>query len=1151
VRWLSPLHSSVEDQLCKVLRQRDEHTLQWARNMREFQNWRLGKGEESSQILWIRGPPGFGKSTLAGYFVEMIHHLYPDSIVAYFFCLSGAEGLVKVRDIIRSLACQISRADTRARDFLLQLKEEGEVLDNHGVDFLFEKVLLGSMNQTQKDVFLILDGLDEADTAAIGNRSGKTEMEIFLQSLGTTSARLLFISRPDLNVSEILSPHHTTIVQVGMTQNSDDIEKYVDNVVTQSKRLRALFKEANIEPVKYFLDNSNGIFLWVAVALQELQRLKSVSDFENQIQMFARSSGSMDLVYTDIINKLEPNSTKWIAEILRWVVAAEGQLLIVDLRDAVEHAAGEKLLDFDDFIDVDCGSLLQRTPGQAIQLIHVTLRSFLLDSTKCPSDFYIDEKEIHVHMASVCLDYLAKLKNNTYIQIYWVAHLRKATELRTSIALLKPLSQLFGSQGLGKWIERYPTHTNHYQRSPNGCTEIQLEQDPSGLNSLYDSLKSMSKWAISIESLKNDELTRWAAFYAADRCELLEHLGKVAARVWLFGKLENWKHIERLFLFALKHYRRRKNARILYSELQKLFDSDFMVMCDEKHGNVQALNIAIAYYKLEKWNDSLRWFNIAEQTMETRMYMALAHFGNSNYDEGISISRRAIEENPAEYWAWRCMGMLSVRKEDYSTAIDAFEKAIEIFDLAKEYYFPYTHKLDDFDGDLFYAMPTITTHLLQLYRIRGEHDKAIKMCTRAAEQYPTMSWPVRALAAVFRSNAEHDVAIRILREATENFPNQIAVWKHLRNEYDIMGDCVREVEAMKEAIEKNPTYYAVYSILLGERYQEWGEYDAAIETFQQAYDISQRRSAYVRGYLVDTLLANGDYPRVITLCQSVIAKEPANLYAIQMLGEAYRTQGCYQLATEVYQEAIKNEIGNVDTSFVAQLFAWLGANLMEKGDIDGAIDAFIKCVDDDSTYQGALRALSALYGATAPAKIIPLLKNRINENPYDEWLWVKLGDMYHAVGSRDASNKAYDKGIEIIKARIGMVDRVWGGIEWIFLIRALKAKGEVEQAMRTAETAVQRHQAEIERDPRTKFVTQISGLVHPQTLCSKCKMPVRGYRFACGVDCPWSVLCGACVHHPSHDPNHEIISIPSKEWVLNRFPPTEPALRDITAVTEV
>jgi hypothetical protein len=212
--------------------------------MREFQEWRLGKGEESSQVLWIRGPPGFGKSTLAGYFVEMIRRLYPDSIVAYFFCLSGAEGLVKVRDIIRSLAYQISRADASARDFLLQLKEEGEVLGNHGVYFLFEKLLLGSMNQTQKDVFLILDGLDEADTVAIGNRSGKTEMEIFLQSLRTTSARLLFISRPDLNVSEILSPHRTTIVQVGMTQNSKDIEMYVDNVVTQSKRLRALFKEA-------------------------------------------------------------------------------------------------------------------------------------------------------------------------------------------------------------------------------------------------------------------------------------------------------------------------------------------------------------------------------------------------------------------------------------------------------------------------------------------------------------------------------------------------------------------------------------------------------------------------------------------------------------------------------------------------------------------------------------------------------------------------------------------------------------------------------------------------------------------------------------------------------------------------------------------
>jgi hypothetical protein len=129
VRWLSPLHSSVEDPLCKILRQRDQHTLQFgARNMSQFQNWRLGKGEETSQVLWIRGPPGFGKSTRAGYFMEMIRHLYPDSIVAYFFCFSGSEGLVKVRDLIRSLAYQISRADGNAHDFLFRLRKERDTV---------------------------------------------------------------------------------------------------------------------------------------------------------------------------------------------------------------------------------------------------------------------------------------------------------------------------------------------------------------------------------------------------------------------------------------------------------------------------------------------------------------------------------------------------------------------------------------------------------------------------------------------------------------------------------------------------------------------------------------------------------------------------------------------------------------------------------------------------------------------------------------------------------------------------------------------------------------------------------------------------------------------------------------------------------------
>jgi tetratricopeptide (TPR) repeat protein len=184
-----------------------------------------------------------------------------------------------------------------------------------------------------------------------------------------------------------------------------------------------------------------------------------------------------------------------------------------------------------------------------------------------------------------------------------------------------------------------------------------------------------------------------------------------------------------------------------------------------------------------------------------------------------------------------------------------------------------------------------------------------------------------------------------------------------------------------------------------------------------------------------------------------------------------------------------------------------------------------------------------LYEATAPAKITSLLENRIQDNPYEAWMWMKLGDLYHAIGARDASNNAYDKVIEITKVKIGMGIVTWRWTAWIFLSRALKARGEVEEATHAVERAIQIHETEIEIDPRNDMVGQISDLIHPQTICARCRLPIRGYHFVCRDDCPWSMLCGNCVRHPSHDSNHETISFPSRKWASNRFP-NELALAD-------
>ena len=95
--------------------------------------------------------------------------------------------------------------------------------------------------------------------------------------------------------------------------------------------------------IKYFHDKANGIFWWVVLVLQRLEKARSEISFQKSIKKASEASGSM------------------------------------------EHFIFHTL---------------------TVQIIHETFRSFLFDVPTCPKDFLIDTAAIHNHVATTCLQSL-------------------------------------------------------------------------------------------------------------------------------------------------------------------------------------------------------------------------------------------------------------------------------------------------------------------------------------------------------------------------------------------------------------------------------------------------------------------------------------------------------------------------------------------------------------------------------------------------------------------------------------------------------------------------------------------------------------------------------------------------------------------------
>src|SRR5437762_1461341 len=105
--WMSSSYSLIEAWLFEYRNKRREGTLKWADSSPQFNAWRSSLAGSKESILWIHGPPGFGKSVLATYYIDAIRNRHRNSIVAYFFCRHGQAGLSNVRDVIRTLAFQL------------------------------------------------------------------------------------------------------------------------------------------------------------------------------------------------------------------------------------------------------------------------------------------------------------------------------------------------------------------------------------------------------------------------------------------------------------------------------------------------------------------------------------------------------------------------------------------------------------------------------------------------------------------------------------------------------------------------------------------------------------------------------------------------------------------------------------------------------------------------------------------------------------------------------------------------------------------------------------------------------------------------------------------------------------------------------------
>ena len=392
---------------------------EWFVDLPAYQKW---ANESESPLLWLKGRAGAGKSTLCSAIIKNLEERQGQrSAVAFcFFDTHQVQGS-SARCILRAFACQLRdyRKPNIPERLLYSIIREG---DNDADSMSLNQFgwrlgrLLGTVH-LQAQAFFIVDGLDNDkgvqkaimhEVLRINRKRGYSH--IFRCVL---SSRFAFEAR--------ILPEH--VIQIDL---STEIGLQQDMLKFATTRLadilgvppRQIFSVS--EFAEQLCSHANGVFLWLALAIEEIQQMGRLPDMVSLVDLIP---ASVDAFYQRALQQIAAQDVGMAQKVFAWLTVASRLLYLPELLAALALKAdqtelpGEPLSGGNELslpgteaeIRRICGWLVTITEEGIVRLRHPTLRDYLLhadDSSKRSRDPVLAAHEL---LARSCLALLGSV----------------------------------------------------------------------------------------------------------------------------------------------------------------------------------------------------------------------------------------------------------------------------------------------------------------------------------------------------------------------------------------------------------------------------------------------------------------------------------------------------------------------------------------------------------------------------------------------------------------------------------------------------------------------------------------------------------------------------------------------------------------------
>ena len=361
-------------------------TCEWLLKKTEYQDWLdINKTQNHHGVLWIKGKPGSGKSTLVKFAVANARKTRAETAVISFFFNARGEDLEKsTLGMYRSLLYQILNTFPYLQTVLDGLRP---TVPREGETYRWEKDDLQNLfataveNLGQRRLMCFIDALDECEEDQI------RDLVAFLEHLGrlATSSRIPFY----VCLSSRHYPHIS--IENGVEMILEDQEDHVHDITKYLNGMLRAGRGKQSEQIKEeLLRRASGVFLWVVLVVRILNKEYDHGRIHGLQKRLRELPDGLEKLFEEILTRDQENMEELIL-CLQWVLYAKRPLRQEELYHAILSGTDPAVLtsttseeittqDMERFI-LSCSKGLAETTrlkARTVQFIHESVREFLL-----------------------------------------------------------------------------------------------------------------------------------------------------------------------------------------------------------------------------------------------------------------------------------------------------------------------------------------------------------------------------------------------------------------------------------------------------------------------------------------------------------------------------------------------------------------------------------------------------------------------------------------------------------------------------------------------------------------------------------------------------------------------------------------------------